>query len=467
MHKTIKFLKHYPKRDWNTDNFVCGFEFSVADTSLIGTPYEIESFHRLKVILSDRLISNWGLWNADENGISDEMLKVAYQSAEENISAFIKSGKPLSDELPILERTTDNSPVKCPYNIANIAYPNKDKFLISFDKLINSSAPSSVDDKDIFVGGFEAKPLRVFLCHATKDKPAIRALYRHLAAEGADVWLDEEKLLPGQNWQDEISRAVKESDVVIICLSHNSITKEGYVQKEIKYALDTAEEKPEGTIYIIPVKLEDCVVPQRLNNLQWANLYFNGQGFDFHEYSRLIASLQVRARSIGVVVPGSTRKMLREAINSWLLYDVMPGTELLSILETNLDFEKLTLEELVFIYITSIWPAKDLANSILAHITKYSNMPTPILQAFPPLFCTQVSGGSRDSADNFYLRANTTLQKNDLEVAGVYCYSRINDLQFVEMFLCQQKNLETLVRVFENDDSTEMELIGQLIEKRI
>jgi len=86
MQKTVKFLKHYPKRDWNTDNFVCGFKFSVIDTHIIGTPYEIETIHKLKVTLSDRLMINWRLFEAGGDGFSDDMVKVAFQSAEEYIS---------------------------------------------------------------------------------------------------------------------------------------------------------------------------------------------------------------------------------------------------------------------------------------------------------------------------------------------------------------------------------------------
>ncbi|MFH1908305.1 MAG: TIR domain-containing protein [Chloroflexota bacterium] len=41
------------------------------------------------------------------------------------------------------------------------------------------------------------RPLRVFLCHASGDKPAVRELYHKLAAEGwIDPWMDEEKLSP-------------------------------------------------------------------------------------------------------------------------------------------------------------------------------------------------------------------------------------------------------------------------------
>jgi len=42
-----------------------------------------------------------------------------------------------------------------------------------------------------------SRPLRVFLCHASQDKPAVRELYGRLDSEGwMDVWLDEEKLYP-------------------------------------------------------------------------------------------------------------------------------------------------------------------------------------------------------------------------------------------------------------------------------
>jgi len=81
----------------------------------------------------------------------------------------------------------------------------------------------------------QVRQLKVFLCHSSEDKPAVRQLYRQLLNESVDPWLDEEKLLPGQDWQFEIWKAVRTSDIVIVCLSRRSITKEGFVQKEIKY----------------------------------------------------------------------------------------------------------------------------------------------------------------------------------------------------------------------------------------
>ncbi len=113
----------------------------------------------------------------------------------------------------------------------------------------------------------ETRKLRVFLCHASQDKPIVRELYRRLNTESwIDPWLDEKKLFPGMDWTFEIEKAVETADVVIVCLSKSSVTKEGYVQKELRKILDVADEKPEGTIFVIPLRLDECLVPQRLKS---------------------------------------------------------------------------------------------------------------------------------------------------------------------------------------------------------
>jgi len=136
------------------------------------------------------------------------------------------------------------------------------------------------------------QPVQVFLCHASGDKPAVRELYEKLRADGFRPWLDAEDLLPGQDWQREIPNRVRDSDVVVVCLSCQSAIKTGYVQKEIKYALDAADEQPEGEIFLIPLRLEPCEVPQRLTRWQWVDL------FESHGYDKLLRALDLRSKSL-------------------------------------------------------------------------------------------------------------------------------------------------------------------------
>ena len=118
---------------------------------------------------------------------------------------------------------------------------------------------------------------------STHDIPK---LYQRLLRDGFDVWLDEEKLLPGQDWNREITHAVRNADTVIICLSPSSVTKSGYYQKEIRMTLDAADEKPDGAIFLIPARLEECTVPDRISRFQWVDLY-KADGYD-----RLIKALR-------------------------------------------------------------------------------------------------------------------------------------------------------------------------------
>lgn len=152
----------------------------------------------------------------------------------------------------------------------------------------------------------ESRQLKVFLCHSSSDKPVVRELYQKLSAEGwIDPWLDEEKLFPGQDWNLEIEKAVEAADAILVCLSNNSITKEGYVQRELRIVLDYADYKPEGTLYIIPVRLEECEPPRRLRPWQYAN-YFPKEDRD-KAYQHLLVSLRMRASGLGVEIPKSQK----------------------------------------------------------------------------------------------------------------------------------------------------------------
>jgi formylglycine-generating enzyme required for sulfatase activity len=138
------------------------------------------------------------------------------------------------------------------------------------------------------------RPLRVFLCHSSADKPAVRELYKKLRAEAEnwiDPWLDKMKILPGQNWRIVIEEAVEASDIVIICLSNHSVNKEGFVQREIRYAYDLALEKPDGVIFLIPLRLEECEVPRGMRSFQWVD-YFGVEKEE--QYSNLLEAMKLR-----------------------------------------------------------------------------------------------------------------------------------------------------------------------------
>jgi hypothetical protein len=144
----------------------------------------------------------------------------------------------------------------------------------------------------------ELRKLRVFLCHSSHDKPAVRGLYQRLKNEGwIDPWLDG-KTLSGQDWDLEIEKAVEAADAVIVFLSNNSVTKEGYIQRELRFVLRIADFKPEGTVFVIPVRLEDCPMPRRLSMWQYVDYYSKNR--KNWAYKSLLGSLRARAEKLGI-----------------------------------------------------------------------------------------------------------------------------------------------------------------------
>src|SRR4051812_2494692 len=96
----------------------------------------------------------------------------------------------------------------------------------------------------------------VFLSYASPDRTRVKRVFDALDSQGVKVWMDSECLLPGQNWEFEILRALESAALVIAFVSHNSVDRTGFVQKELKIACDKLRERPLSRAYLIPVRLD-------------------------------------------------------------------------------------------------------------------------------------------------------------------------------------------------------------------
>jgi hypothetical protein len=145
-------------------------------------------------------------------------------------------------------------------------------------------------------GHFEFQPSgkpTVFLAYVVEDADVVERLYTRLAAAGFDPWLDRRKLLPGQNWPRAIERAIRASDFFVACLSKKAVVKRGAFQAEMRYALDCARQVPFDDIFFVPVRLDDCRVPARIQQqIQYIDLFP-----DFHKGAvNLISTLKTEVR---------------------------------------------------------------------------------------------------------------------------------------------------------------------------
>jgi len=129
--------------------------------------------------------------------------------------------------------------------------------------------------------------IQIFLAHASEDKPAVLALHERLKQAGYKPWLDKKDLIPGQNWRSVIPKAIADSQLFIACLSQRSIAKQGFVQREFKMALNQYADRPPNSIYLIPLRLDECDIPDlrqeeyglNLRDLHWLD-YWEEDGFE-------------------------------------------------------------------------------------------------------------------------------------------------------------------------------------------
>jgi hypothetical protein len=122
----------------------------------------------------------------------------------------------------------------------------------------------------------------IFLCYAREDFERVHALYLLLKGLGLRPWLDKYDITGGELWQQAIERAVRKADFFIASFSNASVRKTGFVQREYRLALDALAERPAANIFVIPVRLDDCELPDliyagmRLSDLQWVDLSRKG-----------------------------------------------------------------------------------------------------------------------------------------------------------------------------------------------
>jgi formylglycine-generating enzyme required for sulfatase activity len=129
--------------------------------------------------------------------------------------------------------------------------------------------------------------VQIFLCYARQDEDTVKELYQRLSAAGFKPWMDQEDIYAGEQWQASIERAIQRSDFFLACLSTHAISRRGFLQRELKWALDIWQEKLFSDIYLIPARLERCEVPEVLQDFQWVNLY------EERGWTRLLRSLEV------------------------------------------------------------------------------------------------------------------------------------------------------------------------------
>ncbi|MGH9832697.1 MAG: SUMF1/EgtB/PvdO family nonheme iron enzyme [Blastocatellia bacterium] len=139
--------------------------------------------------------------------------------------------------------------------------------------------------------------VRIFISYARLDAGEVIQLYHRLKAAGFHPWIDREDLLPGVKWRVAIEKAIREADFFLLCLSPRSSNRRGFLQREINAALDLWEERMTDDIYFIPLRLEECEIPERVDEFQCVDWFEDGG------WERLMKALRVQVERLGKKMP--------------------------------------------------------------------------------------------------------------------------------------------------------------------
>lgn len=147
--------------------------------------------------------------------------------------------------------------------------------------------------------------LHVFISYLREDAREVEKLCNYLKENGIDVWIDRDKILPGERWQLAIRRAIEDGAFFIACFSSAFKDRDrSYMNVELGIAIDQLAKRPADRAWFIPILLEGGVVPDRpigggetLRDIQWVDVVSDWN-----------LGLQ---RILSVIKPSSDRKDLR------------------------------------------------------------------------------------------------------------------------------------------------------------
>jgi TIR domain/KAP family P-loop domain len=112
----------------------------------------------------------------------------------------------------------------------------------------------------------KASSLKLFISYARPDLPIVKELYDHLHREGFSEIFWDQDLNPGSHWSQVLTKTLKDADVVLVCISRQSIASPS-VANEINLSRMSTKDQ-----LLIPIRLDDSPVPVSLQSIQWLDL---------------------------------------------------------------------------------------------------------------------------------------------------------------------------------------------------
>lgn len=114
----------------------------------------------------------------------------------------------------------------------------------------------------------------IFISYAREDLNIALKIYEKLKKANVNAWIDDEEVELGDAWEHKIENVIENCRFFIALLSNNYIKKIGFVQSEIKKALNILKKYPPNKKFILPIRIENCLPPYPLlEKIHWIDLF--------------------------------------------------------------------------------------------------------------------------------------------------------------------------------------------------
>ena len=118
----------------------------------------------------------------------------------------------------------------------------------------------------------------IFISYARDDLPAVQRLKAGLDAAGLTTWFDLERLEGGDDYDRKIQRNISRCAFFIPVVSATTERRlEGFFRREWSYAIDRARNMADGSVFILPVSIDDtdganASVPDKFKSVHFTRL---------------------------------------------------------------------------------------------------------------------------------------------------------------------------------------------------
>src|SRR4051794_32678561 len=127
---------------------------------------------------------------------------------------------------------------------------------------------------------------KIFISHSSKDGKIAQTICNALEGRGLPCWIASRDIVPGENFQASIVRAIRATKIMVLVFSNNA-NSSAEITKELALA-------SQNEVVVIPARVEDVIpsdaLAYELATRQWIDL--------FADWERAMERLAGRLRAL-------------------------------------------------------------------------------------------------------------------------------------------------------------------------